>query len=294
MLFSTFRVNVQEVEHLESVLQSSSPGREGAPRLEGSMLRVASRHGRAVQWARLLSTDAWQVLGIPAGSSKLQIKAAYYDLARRTHPDTRSDGAEAPDASAFLEVQAAFEELISSQGSASAAPTTAANHAARGGAATQRPSQRRGPRASTKVRSLGEVLCDRLAEEPEQVHSLWCKIVERELAVNAYMTDAIFRACARGGFAMPTALSILREGTRRGLLSQSVRSAAITSILCHCKEADLDVTFQLVDEITDARQDFGGAGGAVHHILKVSERVLEDCRMVEELKGGRCTANPTT
>ena len=29
MLFSTFRVNVQEVEHLESVLQSSSPGREG-------------------------------------------------------------------------------------------------------------------------------------------------------------------------------------------------------------------------------------------------------------------------
>ena len=95
------------------------------------------------------------------------------------------------------------------------------------------------------------MLCDSLVDEPEQVQVLWAEIIERKLAINAHMTDSIFRACGTSGLGMSVALAMLREGTRLGLLSQTVRSASIVSILCYCKEADLDVTFQLVDEITD-------------------------------------------
>eukprot|EP00966_Prymnesium_polylepis_P159264 3680646-Prymnesium_polylepis.1 len=205
---------------------------------------------------RRLSTDAWRVLGLPAGSTRPQIKAAYYEAAKRTHPDGQSsDDADAPaaDPVAFLAVQAAFEELMAQQGpSSKAAPATAANHAARSGSAAERPSRsHRAPRASARIRTLGEVLCDRLSDEPEYAPEIWSDIVNRQLAVNAYMTDALFRACAKGGLGMPVALGMLREGTRLGLLTQAVRSASIVSILCHCKEDDLDTTFQLVDEITD-------------------------------------------
>eukprot|EP00966_Prymnesium_polylepis_P090379 2093081-Prymnesium_polylepis.1 len=205
--------------------------------------------------ARGLSTDAWHILGLPAGSTKIQIKKAYYEAAKRTHPDGQSsDDADAPaaDPAAFLAVQAAFEELMAQQGPAKAAPATAANHAARSGSAAERPSRsHQAPRASARIRTLGEVLCDRLSDEPEYAPELWAEVVDRQLAVNAYMTDALFRACAKGGLGMPVALGMLREGTRLGLLTQAVRSASIVSILCHCKEDDLDVTFQLVDEITD-------------------------------------------
>ena len=50
---------------------------------------------------------------------------------------------------------------------------------------------------------------------------------------------------------MPEALRILRDATARGLLPQDVRSSALVSLLTRCKEEELDVTFEVVDEIRE-------------------------------------------
>lgn len=48
--------------------------------------------------------------------------------------------------------------------------------------------------------------------------------------------DALFRACAQSGGGLGSALSILREASGSGLLTRSVREAALISLIKWCKE----------------------------------------------------------
>ncbi|KAL3916734.1 MAG: hypothetical protein SGPRY_006695 [Prymnesium sp.] len=134
-----------------------------------------------------LSSDPWQVLGLTHGASKQQVKSAYYELAKRTHPDGQtggdSDHAPEPDAAAFLEVQAAFDEVMDliKNAERTVAQPTAPNHSSRSGTPSQRPSYQRKPRASQRIRTLGEVLCDQLVDEPARVQAVWSDIKEQRL-----------------------------------------------------------------------------------------------------------------
>ena len=86
----------------------------------------------------------------------------------------------------FLEVQAAYDILMEIDGGEGAA------QAARTAKAGARPGRQR---------TLGEVLCDRLRDEPSCYLELWEDIVRDKLNVTEPMVDALFgavRACAHG------------------------------------------------------------------------------------------------
>ena len=196
----------------------------------------------------------------PSKATKAELRAKYYELAKATHPDSRranDDGAIAgelveDDDSEFLAVQQAYEELMAEVGqqSAKATTTTAASSAARGGAqprrqrATVRPSAGRPP-------TLGEILCERLVHEPSAFAEVWADAMERRLDISSAMTCAIFKACATSGAGMRAALTIFREATAEQVLTQQVRTTSLVSLLTLCKEENLDVTFEVVDLITD-------------------------------------------
>ena len=136
-------------------------------------------------------------LGCKLGKLKPQIKAAYYEP---WQAKTRGSPAHAGHADAqvgvgreaFLEVQAAFEELMSAQDGLH----SVARHV--GQPRRQRPSTSMATITSTTgpsnihedTGSLGEVLCDSLVDEPEQVQA--GRDHRAELAINAHMTDSIF------------------------------------------------------------------------------------------------------
>ena len=91
-----------------------------------------------------------------------------------------------------------------------AAANAAAGQARRGG---------RGARVvEPRERSLGEMLCDRLDEEPWAVVDVWEELLREQLRITEPALEAIFRACGakdsqsgKGGGGLPTALSILRD-----------------------------------------------------------------------------------
>ena len=187
-------------------------------------------------------------LGVPVGATRAAIRLKYFELAKETHPDTNPD-AEPGD---FLAVQQAFEELMAAP-TAPQRVTTAANKAARGSAA-QPPPRRSGSArpAGARPLSLGEILCQRLEEEPTAYRDVWDDIVGRKLEVNANITCAIFKACAASGAGMPAAVLILREAQAQELLTREVRSSTIVSLLTLCKEEGaMESTFEVVDMITD-------------------------------------------
>ena len=117
-----------------------------------------------------------------------------------------------------------------------------------------------GPAAGAKVYqakppTLGEVLCARLAGEPEAAAVVWEDIKSGRYEVTTKMADLLFKACAThrpGTGGMRSALAILRDGTALGMFPSSVRATAIVSLLTWCKEQEeLDATFEVVDEIRD-------------------------------------------
>jgi hypothetical protein len=176
--------------------------------------------------------SARATLGVSMSASKAEIKQRYYELVLKTHPDVamqqqqqqQQDGDQSESVDAFLKVQQAFEELM-------AASTSSAS--ARGAATSQSSAAR-------------------LEDEPAAYEQIWKDTLERRLAVTTNMTCAIFKACAVSGAGMPAALAIFREAAHAGVLTQEVRTASIVSLLTLCKEQDLDTTFVVVDEITDA------------------------------------------
>ena len=161
---------------------------------------------------------------------------------------------------AFLKVQQAYEELMAPPRTIVSARGTATSQssAARGGGGGSSSSssgsqrQRAPPRPSVRPPTIGEILCRRLEDDPTAYEEIWKDTLERQLGVTANMTCAIFKACAVSGAGMPAALAIFREAAHAGVLTQEVRTASLVSLLTLCKEQDLDTTFVVVDEITDA------------------------------------------
>ena len=198
-----------------------------------------------VLFRRFLATSPHSVLGLPISASKSQVKARYYELAKQTHPDV----AAADGAANFVEIQSAFEELLAE---IDARSRSSGGRSARGAAGpSAHPRARAAARAAApRPRTLGEVLCDRLKDEPAAVGAVWSDVVSHELSCTIGMIDDIIGACASHG-GMPEALRILRDATARGLLPQDVRSSALVSLLTRCKEEELDVTFEVVDEIRE-------------------------------------------
>lgn len=159
--------------------------------------------------------DPHSVLGLPINSGREAIRRRYFELAKTTHPDTRSaaaDGTAAEDSSNgpgdpsgdFVELHAAFESLMrsaasstpsSEKGSSSAASTSARGGGgqwARKGAARARPFE---PRTV----SLAEVLALRLEEEPDELDAVWAEIVSRGLEVGKGLAAAALHKKLRSG-----------------------------------------------------------------------------------------------
>ena len=173
-------------------------------------------------WVEAAERDPLVVLGLKPGASRQQIKARYYELAKLTHPDCRPDEAEDdPAQPTFLEVLAAFEDLMEGGRAGGVgeggAPRTSANHAARGGSKSDRRTGESQAGLSRRRKTLGEVLCEELEEDAHAIERVWADIKERNLAVHETMIDALFRACGRvhrdSGGGLAAALAILRDAT---------------------------------------------------------------------------------
>ena len=185
--------------------------------------------------ASSLSRSPHAILGLEVGASKDAVKTAYYALAKLTHPDAvgdaGDDAAGTSSAPAFVEVLAAFEELMAEADARGAGPASSR----RGGG----PARRAGAvYRSTRRVTLGEALCARLEWEPEAARDVWAEILAEQCAVAPATLDLLFRACGeRSDLGLPAALEILREASRSGLLDASTRAAAMVSMVKWCKSS---------------------------------------------------------
>jgi len=141
---------------------------------------------------------------------------------------------------------------MSEPSSSARTPSTAPSDAQRGGsrAAGSSGTVRRGGYASLRRKSLSEVLCERLEEDPAAATAVWADIKERQLPVVEATLDLLFRACARSGAGLPEAISIMRDANRSGKLTQPVKAAALVSLIKWCKEdkSSFEVIINEVDE----------------------------------------------
>ena len=186
--------------------------------------------------ASSLSRSPHAILGLEVGASKDSVKKAYYALAKLTHPDAvgdagDDDAAGTSSAPSFVEVLAAFEELMDEADARGAGPASSR----RGGG----PKRRAGAvYRSTRRVTLGEALCARLEWEPEAARDVWAEILAEQCAVAPATLDLLFRACGeRSDLGLPAALDILREASRSGLLDASTRAAAMVSMVKWCKSS---------------------------------------------------------
>lgn len=224
--------------------------------------------------------NAYLLLGLEPGASMREVKKRYWALAKETHPDVlaqrsrqaaaaaasnhgakvasfdtgvletdHSAAAAAPTVIPFLEVQAAYDALMEDDQS---------------GAAAKKPGRRPGAAATERARTLGEVLCDRLKDDPDAVGELWEEIVRDKLRVTIPMTEEMLRALRRVAKQAKAADSaveaarfmqrIIRDGTAYGLINIDTRTSAQVSLLgwCQVAEDELgDLAFEIIDEIND-------------------------------------------
>lgn len=197
----------------------------------------------------------------------------YYDLAKRTHPDVLAQKAKAAAAAEAANVQAKVESfntgVLATDHDAAGSDTVpflelqeAYNTLLEtdGSEADKRSTKRSG--APGRQRTLGELLCDRLKDEPEAHAELWEEIVRDELRVTEPMLDALFRAVrlsakrdaqldAAGAFLW----NIILDGTAHGLLTIDTRCNAFVSLLTWCTEEEDQLgefALEVIDQITDA------------------------------------------
>ena len=199
----------------------------------------------------------------------------YYQLAKQTHPDVIAQQAReaaaaaasvgpkvasynkgvleedhaaqaaAPTVVPFLEVQAAYDFLMAEEAAAKGAKT---------------PEGRRAGATQARARTLGEVLCDRLKEEPEAYTELWEEILRDKLQVTDTMIDALLKAArasaAPGGKldAARASQRIILDGSYYGALTLDLRCSAFVSLLSWCQEDEEelgDLALEVIDHIND-------------------------------------------
>ena len=172
-------------------------------RAAGAGACASLRHGPPLLRHLSSSASAYDVLGLPIGSSSSDVKKRYYQLAKETHPDTMPAATEVDEATSadslkrFLAVQGAFEVLMEELKHANKAQPTSKNAAARGSGT--RPSRAgSAPRPGERPLSLAEILCQRLDDEPgvDGVLRIWAEIMEQRLQVTERVANALFRECA--------------------------------------------------------------------------------------------------
>jgi hypothetical protein len=202
-----------------------------------------------------------------------EVKMRYYELAKETHPDVLAqkarEAAAAEEANVqakvasfetgvletdhmaganrvvpFLEVQAAYDALMEDAGGAE-----------------EKRAARRSAGGRSRERTLGEVLCDRLRDEPEVYAELWEEILRDKLKVNDAMLDALFRAARRSakqtGAHLDAARSgqrIILDGTAQGVLTIDSRCSAFVTLLTWCQaeeEALGDFALEVIEQIND-------------------------------------------
>mmetsp|Transcript_2342 Transcript_2342/g.7542 ORF Transcript_2342/g.7542 Transcript_2342/m.7542 type:complete len:273 (+) Transcript_2342:14-832(+) len=203
-----------------------------------------------LRYAHTLSVEAsYEILRLPEGASLKEVKKAYFKMAKQTHPDAAHCSADKPgeekDLPSFIEVITAFEVLedhASNMASLDSEYRTAPNSAARsGGGSSSDVRRRRAQRTPARARSLGEVLCDRLSDDPQLARDVWNEIRSRKLRLEPATLDRLFEACARaatpneGDGGLEVALSIMREASRDGILTPSLREAGLVSVIKWCK-----------------------------------------------------------
>lgn len=256
--------------------------------LRARLSPLAARPGaaRVLLFTRDCSTDlatrkknALILLGLQPTAAPNEIKKAYYQLAKRTHPDViareareaaakaaasvgpktvdfssghngilddnHASSAAKPTVVPFLEVQAAYDVLMQDDDDPDGA--------------TKARTKRAGARPS-RERTLGEVLCDRLRDEPEVHHELWEEITRDKMRVTEEMLEAIFKAIrstAKEGAkanAARVASHIIYDGTYQSVLTIDTRCSAFVSLLtwCQAEEEELgDVALEIIDQIND-------------------------------------------
>ena len=219
--------------------------------------------------------NAYLLLGLQPGASPKEIKMRYYDLAKQSHPDVLANQAREAAAKQaahvgpkvasydagvldqdhslpvsvvpFLELQTAYDTLMEEDGDAA-------------GAGPSSKPKRRAGQAPPRQRTLGEVLCDRLKDEPEAHGELWEEIVRDKMPVTEPMLDAFFSALVKWAGrdhkleGARVAQRIIYDGTYHGLLTIDTRCSALCSLLsfCQANEEELgDLAFEIVDQISD-------------------------------------------
>jgi len=206
----------------------------------------------------------WSVLGIARGSKRKEIKQRFYELAKTMHPDVvqaalKQEGVDADEEEIhgeFVRITSAFEACLDdleSEAAFGAARATAPSAAARGGARSTR--RRQAPRMvrhkdGIRTKSLGEILCEDLREDPVSAMDVWEDILAQHCDVRESMLDELFRACAASGAGLTSARSILRDATRRGLITKAVREAGVVSLIKWCKE-DADSFRAILAEVDE-------------------------------------------
>ena len=228
------------------------------------LARRLTEHSIAPAASRLLSrhlcssntAKAWATLDLEPGADRSQIKKRFYELAKQTHPDVAAAEESASSSSelSFLDIHAAFEILMheDEERERLGGTKTSAAGAARGGSRSRR-SRRPGAKVVERERSLGELLCDRLEEEPSAAREVWDDLVRDQLRVTEAALEAIFRACGAkdGGGGLAVALEILRDARERELLTRATREAAIIFIIKWCKE-DSSSFARIMGELEEA------------------------------------------
>ena len=141
----------------------------------------------------------WRTLGLEQGASRGQIKRRYFELAKRTHPDTQAQD----EAVSFLAVFAAYEKLIALEASART-PGSAASWQPSGqpssagtcqGASRKFQDKRRG-RVVHREKTRGEFLCHQLEKDPHAAPQLWETICswQQPMEVTSAMLEELFKA----------------------------------------------------------------------------------------------------
>ena len=209
--------------------------------------------------------NAHMILGVEAGTPKQKLKMAYWAKAKECHPDvvggerekaSRSkrkgavvqstaggaallddDANGAPSVDQFVEIQAAFDLLM---------------EALESGEDGAKPRRRNKPGARQKT--LGEVLCERLRDEPPAWAEVWAELKQSRLDVTTAMIDGLLKACGKSGGGLHDAIGMLRDASASGMMHQPVRNQALGSLLNLAIELDWDVD-AAVNEINDVDRE---------------------------------------